>query len=61
MMNALVSSEGSEDVGEEGTIRGSRHDEDKAGEVVEVTVVIGKLVAVLSSREVVVYDYPASG
>jgi hypothetical protein len=27
MMNALVSSEGSEEVGEEGTIRGSGHDE----------------------------------
>jgi hypothetical protein len=27
MMNTLMSSEGGEDVGEEGTIRGSRHDE----------------------------------
>lgn len=42
MMNALMGSEGGEEVREEGTIRRSRHDEDKAVEVVEVTVEIGK-------------------
>ena len=45
-MKALVRSEGSEEVGEERTIRGSGHDENEVEEVVEVTVEVGKVVAV---------------
>jgi len=57
MMNALVSSEGGEEVGEEGTIRGSGHDE--FVRTWRFRIEIGKPWRFSArGREVIVYDYP---